>query len=158
MGYIWLGPIYVHFHRVVITNGHRRCLKFTYLAPRHPAADSAPDRGHGHGEVEAVDEADVIVVQRGPRRAERHLDYRGRGLPSGTAAAESAAAVAGLARALPVLVEAAALSAPYAPRPPGRHVEHHFLRSRQLESAVLRRRLAGAAHDPRPHAVGAVVY
>ena len=87
------------------------------VAARRAAVAAPVDRDDGHGQVEAVDEADVVEVGRG----EGELGQRGRGLPRGRAL-EGIAACARLARASAAAVEAAPRAAPYpaAPRDRGR--------------------------------------
>jgi hypothetical protein len=110
-----------------------------------------------HGQVVAVDEADVVEVL--PAGAvERELGERGGRRRPGAAALDPAGAAVARGAGTPAAgVEAAAGARPEAARPPLRRVQRARLPRRELEPRGLQRRRAGAREDPRPHRVRAPV-
>jgi hypothetical protein len=124
-------------------------------APRVGAAG----RGglHEHGQVVAVDEADVVEVLTAVA-VERELGERGRRRRPRAAALDLAgAAVARSAGPLAGGVEGAAGAAPEAARPPLRRVQRTRLPRREREARGLQRRRPRAGQQARPHRVAAAV-
>ncbi|BAT06568.1 Os08g0548650, partial [Oryza sativa Japonica Group] len=110
-----------------------------------------------HGEVVAVDEADVVEVL-AVGAVEGELGERGgRGGARAAALHLAGAAVPRGAGALAGVVEFAAGARPEAARPPRRRVEGARPPRREREAGGLQRRRAGARQHPRPHRVRAPV-
>ncbi|GMN41461.1 hypothetical protein TIFTF001_010678 [Ficus carica] len=114
---------------------------------------------HGDRDVEAVDQAHVVVMQRGLGRPESHLDDGGGGFSAEAGAAEEAGAVSGLAGAFAgVLVEAAALSGPDSARPVLGDFEDLLFAALEAKTATGRRLVAHCPEEPWPDRFFAVVH
>lgn len=107
------------------------------LARRQTACVAASYRHDRHREVEAVDDADVVEMDRAGVCPEGQLDDGGRRLLSGAHAAELAVAVAGQARAVARAVEVAALSGPHSARPPLGGLDRLVVAAVEVEAAAV---------------------